>query len=733
MVGVPAPCLPFPCPFALRWPDIGIDSSESLMEELIAAEAPYKDERIFWIGADTHSSRRALRDLGQEHPTIFDVELMEWARDSGNTVRSKTRQVSIPEHRDYKYLIDCQGYGYSGRLKWLLASGRPVFVVDRNEVEHWHDEMKPWVHYIPVEQDLSDLLDNYKRVEESPSLYEEIWQNAREFAASRLRLEEQFQRVAEAVAQLAPPRPGAGVLPKLPKKRAAMVVARYEEDISWIDAVPDFYQVFVVNKGKPLDASIFQRQSPHIVEWPNIGRESDTYLNFMEKRWHQGYEWMVFAQGDPFPHSPAFIQLLDRIDRWADFQPLSCRWFHLPPDTLLEHDKEHWIDGLAIRKELISLHTMNMIRYHDPGSLGIMNGYMTVHGLLPGTNIAAHFFQSIGMADRAREAAFADLGSYSFGAIFAVKSSLIDSLSPEVITNTRRFAQTHPAHGYIIERMWLHLFGEPFIPTKPPQAAAAADLILSERMKLDPVWSSPADIVGDLQSSSHADSFLLFGLGEGSLFDRVKCSRKVSVDPVDTLSSELAASYEGESESLRRKPTYRMSAGDFFAQNDDGFDIIVARHPKDGDELRSILYGGLKALNRGGTLVCGEIRAEKPGLESELTGEAEIDSRWKEWIKFRAAHPELRMFVIDTAGGIGVILRNAPAGPVLPPLPDTELTWANYIRHRKEWLDLLSPLAAKRLYVSILGDAAEQDFQESALPNPDPVEKGRVASLTSGV
>ena len=79
---------------------------------------------------------------------------------------------------------------------------------------------------------------------------------------------------------------------------------------------------------------------------------------------------------------------------------------------------------------------------------------------------------------------------------------------------------------------------------------------------------------------------------------------------------------------------------------------------------------------------------------------AVAEGRWREWIRFRTDHPGIRMFVIDSGDGIGVILRDVPPGPILPRISDDELTLCNFFKHRKEWLDLMSPLTAKRLYCS---------------------------------
>ncbi|RYD64325.1 MAG: hypothetical protein EOP84_32835, partial [Verrucomicrobiaceae bacterium] len=196
-----SPSIPFPCPYSLRWPEVGIPDAEEMLEQILVDDSPHEESRIFWIGADTHPSRRLLWQTGQERPGLFDVELMEWDRCAVGGQRSKTRQVSIPEHRKFKYLIDCPGYGYSARLKWLLALGRPTFVVEREMVEHWHEEMEPWVHYVPVASDLSDLLENHLRLERDRDLYDMISVNAREFAARRLRVNAQLAFTAERMKQ----------------------------------------------------------------------------------------------------------------------------------------------------------------------------------------------------------------------------------------------------------------------------------------------------------------------------------------------------------------------------------------------------------------------------------------------------------------------------------------------------------------------------------------------------
>ena len=80
---------------------------------------------------------------------------------------------------------------------------------------------------------------------------------------------------------------------------AVLVVARYTENLDWLQQVP--IQKVVYNKGPYL---------PNCVVASNIGREAHTYLSFIIDHYDHLPEKVFFTQGDPFPHSPDFLRLL---------------------------------------------------------------------------------------------------------------------------------------------------------------------------------------------------------------------------------------------------------------------------------------------------------------------------------------------------------------------------------------------------------------------------------------
>ncbi len=94
---------------------------------------------------------------------------IEWVYDPSGLQTVKRNHLSLPEQvRRWNALVDVEGKGYSGRLKLLLHSGRPVLVQDRPWHEWYWDSLVPMEHYIPVRRDLSDLLDRARWVQQNP-------------------------------------------------------------------------------------------------------------------------------------------------------------------------------------------------------------------------------------------------------------------------------------------------------------------------------------------------------------------------------------------------------------------------------------------------------------------------------------------------------------------------------------------------------------------------------------
>lgn len=246
---------------------------------------------------------------------------------------------------------------------------------------------------------------------------------------------------------------------------ADLVVSRFNEDLSWLSEVPDDVRVIVYNKGEKICVEEWLERIDILEDRPNVGREAETYLYHIRSKRSLGSEWIIFSQADPFPHSPDFIDLIGKRDDWRGIQAMSWRWLeehNIPPGLVIDLERKDWVAGLRVRLETFSLRTWSPISFHDPGTVLISRDYREHYSLPEGSNIAEHFLR-LAMWDKlADDAAAADCGVFSYGAIFAVRAERLHDI-PELVINRMIFLSlSHHVIAYIFERMWLHIFGMGF-------------------------------------------------------------------------------------------------------------------------------------------------------------------------------------------------------------------------------------------------------------------------------
>jgi hypothetical protein len=245
-----------------------------------------------------------------------------------------------------------------------------------------------------------------------------------------------------------------------------IVIARYEEPLDWIMEIPDEYCIYIYNKGDAiLDKKILARAHA-VFDRPNVGRESETYLFHMMTTDHYEAQFTVFTQGNPFEHSPDFLKLLSTHDQWKEIQALSWRWRsdkNIPPSAILEHEIEDYIFNARIRRERFSLLTWNPIGFNDFGTQHISDTYRNIHPNEYISNIAAHFFSICGLSAFSQKAEKHRIGIFSYGAIFAVRNDYLRKLVSNDLRVMYNIVCGHFIYGYVLERLWLHFFGEKFL------------------------------------------------------------------------------------------------------------------------------------------------------------------------------------------------------------------------------------------------------------------------------
>lgn len=119
-----------------------------------------------------NNTRLKLAKLGAQHPQILDVGITNWNMRIRKNKGSEYLQIPdigdlklvdklTPEQQsNYKFLINVDGHVSAFRLSLELSMGCCILMVE--SAEKWKlwfsDLLEPYVHYVPIKSDLSDLL-----------------------------------------------------------------------------------------------------------------------------------------------------------------------------------------------------------------------------------------------------------------------------------------------------------------------------------------------------------------------------------------------------------------------------------------------------------------------------------------------------------------------------------------------------------------------------------------------
>ena len=231
-----------------------------------------------------------------------------------------------------------------------------------------------------------------------------------------------------------------------------LVVARYKEDLAWLEKVPDGIDVIVYNKGP--DTPTVPRAE--IVPLPNIGREADTYCQHIIRNYTRLHKRTIFSQGDPFTHSPDFLKALEARPTWSDFQPLTTRYLERPPIPPASVLDLHGQSGPGYT-ERISCFTLDSIYFNDTGVQKLCDAYLEEHKLPVGTNIMHHHMARCGLEHLLPVST--EVISFNYAAIFCVEAGMISQHARSIYKNIiAKLGSNHWVEASICERMWMLLF-----------------------------------------------------------------------------------------------------------------------------------------------------------------------------------------------------------------------------------------------------------------------------------
>lgn len=255
------------------------------------------------------------------------------------------------------------------------------------------------------------------------------------------------------------------------RARFVVVVARYNENISWVRELLEQAQwidrVYVVNKGERASADRqllgmppAARNKVEVRAAANTGREGGTYLDFIAGFYEDLPEHLWFLQADPFTHSPDLLLFFRSGVRdqylLQGFQALTQSYLveqNIPPRALVDAHTAYFLHDADGDTEV------RCAEYFIDASSLQLRGHCKFfdEGL-------SHFHEDAfrKMAERARVTPPAAFCRFHFSACFYVCARLVKQHPKQVYADLHSYLLHENTQGgrcgYVLERFWNYLF-----------------------------------------------------------------------------------------------------------------------------------------------------------------------------------------------------------------------------------------------------------------------------------
>jgi hypothetical protein len=181
------------------------------------------------------------------------------------------------------------------------------------------------------------------------------------------------------------------------------------------------------------------------------------------------------------------------------------------------------------------------------------------------------------------------------------------------------------------------------------------------------------DIINTLIKQNNFKSYLEIGvLNLDHNFNHINCKNKIGVD-IDPNS----------------KATFIMSSDSYFTNCMETFDIIFIDGLHTNEQVRKDIDNSLKILNPKGIIVCHDMSPSNKDMQlpfEEVQGNCWTGNVWEEWVRLKQTNQNLKMFVVNTDFGVGIIKRGFQE--LLE--SDIIINYDNLELNRKQWLNLIS-------------------------------------------
>lgn len=163
-----------------------------------------KWDKMVWRGRDSNPLRvKFVDEIAASYPHLIDANIsknqmnyypseLDRLNDKLLQAGKKVERISFFNFWKYKYLLSIDGTVAAYRIPALLAGNSALFLPASPWYEHFYSQLEPWVHFVPVKEDLGDVVQQLLWARKHDAAVKNISRNARLFARDHLTAEQVY-------------------------------------------------------------------------------------------------------------------------------------------------------------------------------------------------------------------------------------------------------------------------------------------------------------------------------------------------------------------------------------------------------------------------------------------------------------------------------------------------------------------------------------------------------------
>ena len=267
--------------------------------------------------------------LGYQYPDILDIGLTDWnARpkkpkfhhvdviNPSNFPFKLKNKISDEDKFKYKYILNLDGHVSAFRLGSELNSGSVIFLPN-SEYSLWFSHLlQPFVHYIPLNPDLSDLILRYQWCEENIKECENISKNAKKIFNKYLSKDGILDYMSSLIKNVASLRTKELFVTNPPIKNTFAIITIFRDDSSNSRENQRLHFISIMNKlfmGYKFKIYIIEQSKDG--DKFNIGKLKNIGFDIASKEFN--YDHYIFTDIDMIPDTKLMPYYLNTPDEYS--------------------------------------------------------------------------------------------------------------------------------------------------------------------------------------------------------------------------------------------------------------------------------------------------------------------------------------------------------------------------------------------------------------------------------